>query len=513
MRSAMVAILRPWSCAKRTRSGRRAMVPSSFMISQMTPEGLRPARRATSTAASVWPLRTRTPPSRAISGKMWPGVTRSSGPFVGSIAVAMVRARSGAEMPVVTPSRASIETVKAVRRREAFCCGISGRRSCSTRSRVRARQMRPRPCFAMKLMACGVAICAGMTRSPSSSRSSSSTRMNMRPLRASSMTSSMGDVTSMKLMTAPPLRPFASSLAAAPPRLDYRFPGARRKRAAPGLWARALEKAGDIARQHVDLEIDAVARPRRPEAGAALGVRDDVDAEDGALDLVDGQRHAVEGDRALGRDRARERRWRAEAEADGIAFRAALDDLGRPVDMAQHDMAAELVAEPQGAFEVDLHAGAPGADRRPRHGLGGGGGGEPVRPLLDDGEADPRAGDRGADRDLRHREMRGDDEPRVAPRIDPPDGAEIGDDAAEHGTRLCGRAPGFQNHIDSSPPLRERARQALRYAAFRRNSVSKPLTASGCSCWTQWPAPSTRRQNSIFVKARSCIRSKSPGFW
>ena len=36
----------------------------------------------------------------------------------------------------------------------------------------------------------GVAICAGTTRSPSFSRSSSSTRMNMRPLRASAMISS-----------------------------------------------------------------------------------------------------------------------------------------------------------------------------------------------------------------------------------------------------------------------------------------------------------------------------------
>ena len=94
------------------------MVPSSFMISQITPDGLSPASRAISTAASVWPVRTSTPPSRAISGKIWPGVTMSSGPLVGSIATATVRARSGAEMPVVTPSRASIETVKAVCRRE-----------------------------------------------------------------------------------------------------------------------------------------------------------------------------------------------------------------------------------------------------------------------------------------------------------------------------------------------------------------------------------------------------------
>ncbi len=43
------------------------------MISQITPEGLRPASRATSTAASVWPVRTSTPPSRATSGKTWPG--------------------------------------------------------------------------------------------------------------------------------------------------------------------------------------------------------------------------------------------------------------------------------------------------------------------------------------------------------------------------------------------------------------------------------------------------------
>ena len=38
----------------------------------------------------------------------------SCGPLLASMATATVRARSGAEMPVVTPSRASIETVKAV---------------------------------------------------------------------------------------------------------------------------------------------------------------------------------------------------------------------------------------------------------------------------------------------------------------------------------------------------------------------------------------------------------------
>src|SRR3712207_7389269 len=40
-------------------------------------------------AASVWPARTRTPPSRATSGKTWPGLTRCSGPFEASIATAI----------------------------------------------------------------------------------------------------------------------------------------------------------------------------------------------------------------------------------------------------------------------------------------------------------------------------------------------------------------------------------------------------------------------------------------
>ena len=90
------------------------MVPSSRMISQITPLGLSPARRETSTAASVWPARTSTPPGLATSGKTWPGETIASGPLAASIATAMVRARSAALIPVVIPSRASIETVKAV---------------------------------------------------------------------------------------------------------------------------------------------------------------------------------------------------------------------------------------------------------------------------------------------------------------------------------------------------------------------------------------------------------------
>ena len=46
----------------------------------------------------------------------------------GSMAVRMVCARSAAEMPVVTPSRASMVSVKAVPKREEFCWVMGKRR-------------------------------------------------------------------------------------------------------------------------------------------------------------------------------------------------------------------------------------------------------------------------------------------------------------------------------------------------------------------------------------------------
>src|SRR6266851_3304907 len=69
MRSATVSIFKWCSLQNSMSWGTRAMVPSSFMISQMTPAGLNPAMRARSTEASVWPARTRTPPVRARSAE------------------------------------------------------------------------------------------------------------------------------------------------------------------------------------------------------------------------------------------------------------------------------------------------------------------------------------------------------------------------------------------------------------------------------------------------------------
>ena len=62
--------------------------------------------------------------------------------------------------------------VKAVSCRLEFLALSSGRPSASMRAPGMDRQIRPRPWVAMKLMTSGVAICAGITRSPSFSRSS-----------------------------------------------------------------------------------------------------------------------------------------------------------------------------------------------------------------------------------------------------------------------------------------------------------------------------------------------------
>jgi hypothetical protein len=105
--------------------------------------------------------------------------------------VLTVSARSKAEMPVVTPRPlASTETVKAVPIFSVLFWVMRGRPSSSTRSPDSGTHMRPRPCFAMKLIASGVAISAAMTRSPSFSRPSSSRMRMKRPALTSSIASS-----------------------------------------------------------------------------------------------------------------------------------------------------------------------------------------------------------------------------------------------------------------------------------------------------------------------------------
>src|SRR5215204_4584356 len=271
IRSSTVIILRSWRAQYATRSGTRAIVPSSFITSQTTPAGLRPARRARSTAASVCPARWRTPPTRARRGKTWPGWTRSSGPLLGSMATWIVRARSWAEIPVETPSRASIDTVNAVPNGVSFRSVICWSASSSQRSSVRQRQISPRPCVAMKLTASGVANWAAMVRSPSFSRSAASTTTTNLPARTSSIASSIAES--------------AGSVVAI---------GAIVSGLAPSTC-----QLLDVLGEDVDLEVDLVARLERAQGGDLERVRDQGDRKGLVVDRGDRERDAVDGDRAL----------------------------------------------------------------------------------------------------------------------------------------------------------------------------------------------------------------------
>ena len=125
---------------------------------------------------------------RARSGNTWPGRARSRGVVLGAIAARIVCARSAAEMP---GGRAVLRVDRHAERRLATR-GVVARPRAESRARRAARASSPgrrargRAC-AMKLIASGVTFDAAIVRSPSFSRSSSSTTMIMRPARMASM--------------------------------------------------------------------------------------------------------------------------------------------------------------------------------------------------------------------------------------------------------------------------------------------------------------------------------------
>lgn len=90
---------------------------------------------------------------------MWPGLLKSLAAVAGHESSLIVRALSSAEMPVVTPSRASTVIVKAVFMASSFSLlsTIRGRSSSSSLFLGIETQIRPLVWFTMK------AICSGVT--------------------------------------------------------------------------------------------------------------------------------------------------------------------------------------------------------------------------------------------------------------------------------------------------------------------------------------------------------------
>ena len=191
----MEMIVRPCLRAKGISSGSRSIRPSSPAISTMRRPGRSPASRARSTAASVWPCAVQ---DAAVLGAQREDVAGAD--EVGGLGVAARRA-AGAWWRGRRPRcrwsrrarRASTETVKAVFIDSVLSSTICGSSSRSSSSRgPSGTQIRPRHSLIMKATISGVAFSAATIRSPSFSRSSSSTTTMGRPAAMSAMACSTG---------------------------------------------------------------------------------------------------------------------------------------------------------------------------------------------------------------------------------------------------------------------------------------------------------------------------------
>ena len=122
---------------------------------------------------------------------MCPGRPRSVGFVAGSASARIVAARSWIETPVVQPlpSRSTV-TVKGVPSSEVLFSSIMLRPSSAQRFSDSGAHSTPRPSLSMKFTISGVIFSAATMKSPSFSRSSSSTTITGLPLRKSSITSS-----------------------------------------------------------------------------------------------------------------------------------------------------------------------------------------------------------------------------------------------------------------------------------------------------------------------------------
>src|SRR5262245_40240555 len=424
------------------------------MISQTTPAGIRPARRARSTAASVWPARMSTPPSRERNGKTCPGWTRSSGALSGSIATWIVRERSGAEMPVVTPSRASTDTVNAVPNGVSFRSVICRRPSASQRSEVRQRQIRPRPSFVMKLTASGVANCAAIVRSPSFSRSAASTTTTNLPWRMSSIASSI----------------VAKAV----------------------FWSTSItsdrirvHQALHVLGEHVGLEIDPVAGTNGTEGRRRQRVLNERNCKPALVQVGDRERDAVDGDRALLDEVAEEVPGRVEPDPPALAFEVDRPNGPHPVDVTLDVVTAERLAGAQRRLEVHLAAERLGA----RNGLPHDVEREAAVDRLDHRQADPVDGHGIADPCF---EPALDDETAS---VEEGDTCTLADNSGEHASRLLRRKE--NGSLEGARSLRrrvvgyalvkpvpwcERYRRPIATAATSRrampNATAAPIPAS-----------------------------------
>src|SRR5574337_807648 len=201
--------------------------------------------------------------------------------------------------------------------------------------------MSPRPYLAMKFTASVVTLSAAMTRSPSFSRSSSSTTTSIRPARISSMAVSM-DANAWPETSAGLVVMRLTSCAH------------RTREPQEGLTHLSrLEEPKEILADHVHFQVHPIPRPPPPERRDGERVGDHHDFKSIGVQDRHREAHPIHGHRAPGNHIAHEAGVRdLNPHPHGITFRG---DAGHPPDavhVAQDQVASQRRPETDGALEV-----------------------------------------------------------------------------------------------------------------------------------------------------------------
>src|SRR5438034_5776064 len=396
----------------------------------------------------------------------------------------MAAARSKSLEPVCWGTFRSTETPKAVWWGAVLSATIIGIESCSNRSRVRPTQSWIPASRAMKLTCSGVTVSAAVMKSPSFSRSSSSTTMIILPAAMSARASSMV----AKLI----------ALLSLIRRLEGRF-------------GHALSQEGlHVLGENIDLEVDDVAGRLGVQRRRAERVRDERHTEGTRLlQARHRETHAVHRHRSFLHKIAPECCGSLDPHDDRALLGIEGPDKARPVDVALDDVAPEAAASRDGALEVDRAPGTQGAEGGPGQGLLRqlGGEGDLVAQVgkLHDGQADAVDGDRVPDAEVA--EPAGDLEPQARCGRDP---AYLLHDAGKHlgapaaaafrevrrKSRISARkTPHFAGRLHRAPSAGRASRRRsspIRRAPCRTSGRASPIVAADQPSRTPGAAPPPR---------------------
>ena len=188
-----------------------------------------------------------------------------------------------------------------------------------------------------------------------------------------------------------------------------------------------------MPRQDVRLNIHPIANGLQAEGGDGEGFGDQGHLEPVVADRAHGQGHSIDGDRAFACHQRRQTGSKGETKhPPGAALRDA-EQRTRSVDVTLHDVSAEAIADLRGAFEVHPRTDGGSGKGAHRDRFGHDVGGEPVLPLVHDGEADTAHGNGVAVACVGDDEWSADRQARGIRRCCPVDDlTQLFDDSGEH---------------------------------------------------------------------------------